>query len=324
MHGHILLQVVAPCFTYPKDVNMKRAFVLLIILSAFVNLRAQELNCMVSVNHQQIQGSNIEVFRTMQSAIFEFMNTTKWTEHVYGMDERIECTMMINLNEMVGSDRFEATITMQSMRPVFNTSYNSTLLNYQEKKGTFRFSYIENQPLEFNENAYTSELTSVLAFYAYIIIGLDYDTFGEMAGQEYFDKARKIASNALNSTEPGWQAYEGTENRYWLIEDLLNPSYSPLRRCMYRYHRLGLDVMSEKNEAGLSEIFEALKLLKRVHQYKPSSFLMKLFFTAKADEIVDLFKGSNSAMQKSQVVALLKEIDPGNAARYDEITRQEQ
>lgn len=301
---------------------MQKIIVSFVLLLAIANpLKAQELNCQVQLNHQQIQGTNTQVFQTLQAAIYEFMNNRTWTDHAYNNDERIECSIMINLTEQIGSNRFVGTISVQSRRPVYNTAYNTVLLNYQEKKGDFRFEYIENEPLEFNENTHTSNLTSVLAFYAYIILGLDYDTFSEEGGTSYFQKAQKIVTNAQSTSEPGWKPYESLKNRYWLAEDLLNDVYNPIRRCLYRYHRLGLDRMSDKLEAGRAEIAESLRLLQRVHRAKPSSFLMNLFFTAKSDEIVNIFSGSNSPMEKTKVANALKEIDVANSNKYDKITQ---
>ncbi len=300
----------------------KLLFIVLLAVFSITKITAQELSCQVQVVHQQIQGTNDQVFQTLQNAIYEFMNNRKWTDHVFGIDERIECSIMINLTEQSGSDRFTGTLSVQSRRPIFNTAYNSVLLNYQEGTNDFQFRYIENEPLEFNENAHLSNLTSVLAFYAYIIIGLDYDTFSNMGGTPYFQKAQQIVSNAQSASEPGWKAYEGLENRYWMAENLLDDVYSPLRKCLYRYHRLGLDVMSEKTDVGRAEIAESIRMLQKVHRAKPTSFLLKLFFTAKSDEIIDIFSQSYD-MEKTKVVNVLKEIDPANGSEYEKILKSE-
>lgn len=288
---------------------------------------AQELNCQITVSHQKIQGTNKEVFRSMQRDIYEFMNNHKWTEHVFGTEERIECTMMINLVEQIGTDKFIGTLQVQSRRPVFNTSYNTVMLNYKEKSKDFQFEYIENEPLEFNESSINSNLISVLAFYAYVIIGLDYDSFAEEGGTNYFQKALTIANNCQSGDRfgmsHGWQAYETTNSRYALIENLTNSVYSGFHSALYQYHRLGLDVMSETTEIGRSEVAESLKdIVNKVHRKKPDSFIVQLFITAKDDEIIKMFSDESVApMQKTNVYNLLKELDPANTAKYEKIIK---
>lgn len=304
---------------------LKKLVIFVFLFCIFtLNTKAQELKCQISLNYSQIQGTNQDVFTSLQRDITEFMNNRKWTDHIFSYQERIECNIMIEISQAIGSQKFIGSIQVQSRRPVFNTSYNTTIFNYKEKSSQFHFEYIEDQPLEFNERTYSSNLTSVLAFYAYIIIGLDYDTFSNEGGTEYFQKAQQIAGAAagIGSAGPGWQAYESLENRYWLVENLLDNTYSPLRRCMYRYHRLGFDVMSDKLEAGRLEVLEGLKLLQKVHRAKPSSFMLKLFFTSKNAEIIKLFSDESvPTSQKTQVINILKEIDPGNANKYDEILK---
>jgi hypothetical protein len=248
------------------------------------------------------------------------MNNRQWTSHVYDYSERIECNILINLTDYNGMDGFVGTLQIQSRRPVYNTSYNTTLLNYMENEGDFQFQYIEQQPLEFQETTHLSNLTSVLAFYAYIIIGLDYDSYSMEGGTEYFQNAQTIVNNAQSSTDVGWKAYESRKqnNRYFLIENLLDDRYGALRRCSYRYHRLGLDVMSERPEIGRAEIAESFELLQKVHRFKPNSFLMNLFFSAKSDEIVNIFSESFPA-EKQKVYNVLKVVDITNAQKYEKI-----
>ncbi len=297
----------------------KKIISILFSVFLFANVSAQELNCQIQVNHSQVQGTNLQVFQTLQASLYEFMNARKWTDHVYNNDERIDCNILINVSELQGSSRFVATLSVQSRRPIYNTTYYSTLLNYQEKKGSFIFTYEENQSLDFNLNTYISNLSSTLAFYAYIIIGLDYDTYSSEGGTPYFLKAQQIVNSAQSSSESGWKAYEGKRNRYWLVEDLLNSTYKPYRRCLYRYHRKGLDVMAEKVQGGSAEIAESLRLLEQVHRSEPNSFLLPLFLTAKTEEIINIFNGSTSPSEKTKVIQIMKGIDPGNANKYDKI-----
>ncbi|HBS86559.1 MAG: DUF4835 domain-containing protein [Bacteroidetes bacterium GWF2_38_335] len=289
-----------------------------VILTLFVlqTVSAQELDCRIQVISSQVQGTNKQKYETMQTSLYEFMNNRKWTNHVFSMDERIECTMIITISKEISADEFDATLTVQARRPVFNTNYYSTILNFNDKNMTFKFQ--EYQTLEFNEAQHTSNLTSILAFYAYVIIGLDYDSFSMEGGDEYFKKAETIVSKAQNEKEKGWKAFENERNRYWLVENLLNDKYSDFRKCMYRYHRLGLDLMSEKPEDGRAEIAESVKLLQNVYRQKPGLFILQLFFDAKADELVNIFTESFPD-EKNRVYEALKEIDPANGSKYAKI-----
>jgi len=296
---------------------MRKILIAFLLITFVSNVFSQELNCRVQVAHQQIQGTNIKAFETMQQAIFEFMNNTKWTDYVITMDERIECNILINLTEQISTDEYKATIQVQANRPIYGTTYNSVLLNYLD--GDFQFRYVEFQPLDFSLNTHTSNLTSVLAFYAYIIIGLDFDTFSEEGGTEFFQKAETIVTNAQNAREKGWKAFESNKNRYWITENLLEPKYAGIRTCLYQHHRLGLDVMAENPEDGRAVIAESLKELQKVHRAKPGSFLMQLYFNAKADEYVNIFSESFND-EKVRVYNILKEIDPANMTKYQKIT----
>jgi len=224
--------------------------------------------------------------------------------------------MMINITNRVSTDEFEGTFQIQSRRPVYSTSYYSPLFNFIDRD--FSFRYVEFQPLEFNETQFLNNLTSVVAYYAYIVLGLDYDSYSPQGGTPYYLKAQNIVSNAQNVQEKGWKAFEGTQNRYWLTEELLNPQFTPLRECMYDYHRKGFDTMSEKLVPARGEILTALKKLRKVNQDKPGSFTLSVFFLAKSDEIINIFSQANQD-EKAQVVNLLSEIDPANSNKYQMI-----
>jgi len=294
-------------------------FLLLILLTSFITVSSQELKCNIQVNSQKIQGTNRTVFQTLQTSIYEFMNNTSWTNHIYSIDERIECNIMINISEQIGSDEYKGTIQVQSRRPIFNTSYNTTTLNYLDNNLQFR--YLEYDKLEFNENSHLNNLTSTLAFYAYIILGIDYDSFSYLGGSEYFMKAEKIMNNAQNAIERGWKPYEGNrKNRYWMIENIMNDKYKPVREVFYRYHRLGLDRMNEKLVEGRAEVVECMVSLQKVFREKPDPymFFLQLFFDAKNDELVSLFMESY-ATEKTRVVNILTEIDNPNSSKYKTI-----
>jgi len=297
---------------------MKKYLAILLILTFNLHIYSQELNCQVNVNSRQIQGTNKEVYQTLRTSIFEFMNNKKWTDHTYSNEERIECTILINISERISTDEFKGTIHVQAKRPVFGASYETDLLNHIDKD--FHFRYVEFETLEFNETTHMSNLTSVLAFYAYVILGLDYDTFSIEGGTQYFQKAESIVTNAQNAAESGWKAFESLNNRFHIVENYLNPAFSPLRECNYNYHRLGLDRLSDKEAEARGIIAEGLLLLRQVHQKKPLAFAMKLFFNAKADEIVKIF-GKSFPDEKARVTNLLKEIDPANIAKYESIMK---
>lgn len=296
---------------------LRYIFILFLSLLSQVII-SQELNCRVQVVSSQIQGTNKEIFKSMQKAIYEFMNNTKWTKHVYNTDERIECNILINLTTQVSADEFSGSMQIQASRPVYNTNYNSVLLNFQDNN--IKFKYAEQEVLEFNLSSHTSNLSALLSFYASIILGLDYDSFSLEGGTEFFTNAETIVTNAQNAPERGWKAYEDRKNRYWLIENILNDTYSPIREFYYKFHLLGLDYMSEKVSDGRSSIAESVSLLQKVHRKKPSSFLMQVLFDAKADEIVNIFQESFPE-EKRRVYNILKEVNPANTAKYEKLIK---
>ena len=291
---------------------------LFVVVSVFASLlNAQEIFCNVQVNASQIQTSDRKVFQTLQTAIYEFVNNTKWTNANIKNEERIECTFLINIKEKVSNDEYKASIQIQSTRPIYGTSYKSTMLNYLDNN--FRFRYLEYQALEFNENTHLSNLTSVLAYYVYIVLGLDFDTFSEYGGAPYFIKAQNIVNNAQNAREIGWKAFESDKNRYWLVHDLLDTRYEEIHSCFYRYYRGGMDIMSEKSDDARYEITEALEELRGVYRENPSAFILKLFFDAKSDEIIKIYSEA-FPNEQARVIKLLTEIDPANSTKYQAIT----
>jgi len=295
-------------------------FLGLAFLGFFVQASGQELNCNVQVVTQQIQGSNKQIFRTLQTSIHEFLNNRTWTIHTYNSNERIECNILINLTEQVSGDQFRGTIQVQSRRPVFNTTYNTTVLNFLDNNLEFR--YVEFQPLEFDPTQHVSNLTSILAYYAYVILGFDYDTFSPEGGTEYLQMAETIVMNAQNAPERGWKAFDGSgnRNRYWLTQNILDDKYRPVRQFFYTYHRLGLDIFENNVNTARTQVEESLEYLRTVYRNKPDPylFLLQLVFDAKTDEFINIFSGAFPDM-KNRVVQLLKEIDPANIKKYDQI-----
>jgi len=286
---------------------------------------SQELRCNVQVVSQQIQGSNKQVFQTLQNAIYEFMNNTVWTNHVYTMEERIECNMMINITEQLSADDFRGTMTIQVSRPVFNTNYNTTTLNFVDND--IRFKYVEFSPLLFNLNSHISNLTSILAFYAYYILGIDYDTFSLMGGSIYFTNAEQVVLNAQNAAEKGWKPMDDIahKNRYWLVKDMIDTDYEQVRVFNYHYYRLGLDVMDEKVVEGRAEITSSLELLQQVYRRKPDPYmyLLRLVFDAKVDEIVNVYTESYPE-ERNRAYDILTEVDKPNANKYKAILESTQ
>ncbi len=294
---------------------------LFILLSSSV--LSQELRCNVEVISQKLQTTDAKVFKTLQTSIFEFMNNRKWTSDVFQPDEKIECSMFINVTEELGSNRYRAQVNIQSSRPVFNSDYNSVLLNHADKDWVFEYS--EFQPLDFNENDYISNLTSMLAFYAYIIIGLDYDAFSLNGGTPYYQKAQSVVntvpSNLTSENAPGWKAFDSDKNRYWIAENLLNPRYAPIRESLYQYHLQGLDAMYEDANKGRLVILNCVRRISEVAEEYPTAMLVKMFFNAKSEELISLFSGA-PPNEKVNAVQLLYKSDPINSSKYARIMKQ--
>ena len=291
---------------------------LFLLIAASVN--AQELRCNISLNTTQVQGSNRSITEALQTALYEFVNMRVWTNHVYTTEERIECNMMLNITSLAGSE-FSGTISVQSRRPVYNSGYSTTLINFQDRE--LKFTYVEGQPLEFSDVAHLSNLTSIIAFYVYIILGLDYDSFSLNGGTPYFQKAETIVTNAQQSSERGWKAYEGNyRNRYWLAQNLLDDRYRGVREFTYKYYRLGLDRMSSRPNEARTDMADYLKLLQDVYRRKPDPylFLLQIVFDAKSSEWIDVFS-NGTPDEKTRVVRLLKEIDAPNISKYDKINQ---
>lgn len=299
---------------------LKYSFLIILISGAEV-IYSQELNCNIQVSAQKIQGSNRQVFESMQRDIYEFMNNTVWTNHVFSYAERIECNIIINLTDQFSADEFRGTIQVQLKRPIFNTTYNSTMLNFMDNN--FQFRYVEFQPLEFDPNSYRSSLVSVLAYYAYMIIGFDYDSYSTLGGTEFFQVAEKIVTNAQNASEPGWKPYDGSrnKNRYWLVKNTLDKEYEGVRRFIHEYNINGIDRMESRTTEARTSIAESLKLLLDVYRAKPDPYmyLLQVILESKTDELVNIFSEAFPE-EKSRVIQILIEIDPGNKTKYEKIT----
>lgn len=298
---------------------MQRTIILMLLIYSSFKVSAQEFRINVSVSSSRVEGTYKQIFESMRRDIYEFMSNRKWSDNVFSIDERIECNMFLQITQQISADEFMATLQVQLNRPVFNSSYNTPILNI--KDNDIQFRYVEFQPLEFDETSNTNPLTNLLAYYAYVLLGFDYDTFSPLGGTPYFQKARDIVNRSQNAREKGWRAFEGNYNRYWLIENITNKAYGPFRELLYRYHRLGLDVMSDKPDIGRAEIADAMINMQRVYRSKPDTYINRLFFDAKSDEIVNVFsKGSTD--EKGRVMNILTECDPSNSGKYQKIMEQ--
>lgn len=287
-------------------------FLFLVSLNSF----AQELNCSVSINASQIQTSDAGVFNDMENAIEQFMNGRKWTNDTYKNHEKIVCNVLITITKMPSIGSFSASVQVQSARPVFNSSYTSLLFNFADRE--WEFEYIESMPLEYNDNTFTTNLTSMLAFYAYLIIGLDYDSFSELGGTPYFQRALSVVNNAQQSGLPGWQAIGSNRNRYWIVENLNNPQMVDLRKAIYNYHRHGLDIFESDPEQGRQVILNGLKDIKKIRDINPNAILVVSFFDAKGKELADIFSDGNIQVRR-QAYDIITAIDPSNRSNYQKI-----
>jgi hypothetical protein len=293
------------------------AFLLAAIFFSF-HSSAQELKCTVTINIGPGVGTTDRaVFDDMKNAFQQFMNTRKWTNDTYKVHEKIVCNLLININEMPSIGLFKAAVQVQSVRPVFNTNYSSLLLNFGDRD--WEFEYIESQPLEYNDNTFQTNITSMLAFYAYVIIGLDYDSFSELGGSPYFQRAQTVVINAQNANRTGWQALGGNNrNRYWLSENLINGQMSDLRKALYAYHRLGLDSFDKTPDQSREVILKALKDVKKVRDINPSAILVISFFDAKAKELSNIFSDGDLQIRR-QAYDLITAMDPINKGSYGKI-----
>lgn len=295
--------------------------VFILVFSTFVvSANAQEIFCNVEVNSQQIQGTDKRIYETMRDAIYEFMNNQTWTNYTFKYNEKIECSILLNVTERPSVDYFKCDMTIALRRPVFNSTYNTILFNFIDKD--VEFDYIENQPLDFTVGMFSSNLTSILGFYAYLMIGLEFDSFQLNGGDPYYQAASNVVNAAQSSNYIGWKSGEGTKNRYWLLENLTNPSYVGVRSFYYEYHRQGLDIMYETPEKGRAAILTTLGYLQKVKQSRPGLLILQIISDSKRDEFVNVFSEGTST-EKTNAVKFLNEIDPSNAMTYQKIIQKQ-
>ncbi len=296
---------------------MHKLVYLFIALFSFGNLSlAQELNCNVIVNADRVETSDRRIFQDMQNAFTQFLNNRKWTDDVFGNQERINCNLVITIEDMPTIGSFRASVQIQSSRPAYGTGYESLMLNFADRD--WQFDYNESQPLDFNENSFSSNITSMLAYYAFIILGIDYDSFSELGGTDFFERANNQVILAQESNSPGWKQFDSNRNRYWLAENFLNPIFNPVREDLYAYHRLALDNFPKDPEQSRKQILEFLKSLQQANSARPNSILTIALLDAKADEIVNVFSQGDMQVRR-QAFEILRTIDPTQGEKFQKI-----
>lgn len=281
-----------------------------------MNIHSQELNCIVKINSQSLTNSNQPVFKTLETSLNDFVNKTRWTNKKFKQNEKIDCTIFITVSSY-GSDQFVATLQVGSSRPIFNSSYASPVLNFNDKD--FNFKYVEFENLIFNPNSFDSNLVSVIAYYAYVIIGLDADTYELNSGKEYYEQAQGIVNGAQQSNYRGWSQNDGgNQNRFFLVNDLMSGTYDPIKSVLYDYHINGLDLMSENAAKGKEGVKQAVLNLEKMYAIRPNAFLTRVFFDAKSDEILSVFSGGPQ-IKITDLVDNLNRISPLNSSKWSTI-----
>ena len=301
---------------------MKRLILTISLIMCMIGIHAQELNCTVTVNSDQIQGTNKEMFNTLKQSIEEFVNTLRWTNMTFQDKERIECSMLLVVKS-IQDGIFNCEFTCQSRRPVYGTSYSTPTLNF--KDNNFVFTYQEYDRLDYQQSTFTTNLTALLAYYCYLIIGYDMDSFSKLGGTPCFQACEQIVTAAQsasldNSESAGWKAFESNRNRYALINNLMDEAFKKYRTFYYDYHRHGLDEMVNNVANGRARIAKDINVLKEAYNARPATYVINAFLDAKAEELVNLFKQGTSE-EKKMVYELLMDIDPTRQSTYDEINR---
>ncbi len=293
-----------------------RKFLIIGLLVLGMKLSAQELNCVVLINSAEIGVSNRKIFDNMQNDIFEYMNNTKWTSSVYKTHERIDCSLTINILEAISANSFRGSLQLKVSRPVYNATYTTSILNFNDND--ISFNYQEFQPLVYNENSFESNLVSILTFYAYTILGYQADTFGYKGGENFFQLAESVVNVAQQGGGVGWNRIDGNYTRYQLNENLLSPVYEQYRKTMYEYHILGLDRMVDNTREAKEVMSKSIQDLQNLYNDRPNTFLIRVFFDTKGDEIVDVFS-DGPRIDTSQLREVLSRIYSSYDEKWKEI-----
>ncbi len=294
-----------------------RKIIFLIFLFGFGFANAQELNCSVTFNTDQVPATNQQVFKTLKKSLVEFVNNTKWTEQTYKNQEKIECSFFFTILTYNNIDSFTATLQVQASRPVFNSTYLSPILNINDKD--IAFTYVEFQNLNFDQNSFDSNLLSIMAFYSNLIIGVDADTFTLEGGAKPLLNAQNIANVAQQSQVKGWSQSDKNQNRYFLITDILSPTFSPFRKAMYEYHIGALDKMSDNPKGAKESIKIALKTLIEISDIRPNAYITRVFFDAKADELLSIYT-DGPKVEVTDIINSLNKLSPTNSSKWGKIS----
>jgi hypothetical protein len=284
---------------------------------------AQELNARVTISYDQVRtnqqaGNATQIYGEMQTAMTDFLTGRRWSTDEFQPEERLNFTLALSIQKATAQGEYEAQAQVQVTRPVYGTTYESVLLRFVDRG--FQFSYLPDRPLNFNDNTFTDNLTSLMAFYVYTALALDYDTFAKRGGDLFIQRAYNVANLANSSGFSGWDARSDNRSRYWLIENLQNQQFLPFRDGLYTYHRLALDTFTEQPEEGRKLILGVLNDFKTVNQLKPAAVLMNNFFDAKSEELVQLFSNAQPE-QKRQAYTLLSTLDPTKTEVYRRLNR---
>lgn len=303
-----------------------KLFFCFLLMTQANTLAAQELNCKIKIGHDKILNTDPQIFTAMERTIMEFMNSRKWTADEWSPNERIDCNILINLTAKDAGDQdlYTATLSIQAARPVYSSGYTSSLINYMDRDFTFQFSQFTQ--LQFDDNRVSgpnpmqSNLTAVLAYYAYLVLALDYDSFSPNGGSNMLKKAQNIVNNApeQGTAIPGWKAFEEKRNRYWMVDQLLSPRFEALRKYWYDYHREGLDMMYSKPAEGKAKILAGIKTLSQIQKDNPGASILQFFFNAKSDELLRIISQS-SREERGQYIPLLAAMDVANATKYNNL-----
>lgn len=280
---------------------------------------SQDLNARVQIVSPKVQSTNKRIFQTLETAMKDFLNGRKWSSDPILPQERIDCNFILNITSWDGSSAFNGELQVQTSRPIYGSTYTSTLLNINDKD--IDFTYTEGQALDYTDQNFQTNLTSLMAFYAYIIVGMDYDSFSKLGGTPYFAAAQNVVTNAQTSQSKGWKAFDGNNNRYWLAENLNNKLYQPLREFVYNYHRNGLDLMSDNVNKGRKAISAMLPELGQVDRQRLGAMFPLAFFTAKSDELVSIFSKADP-QERVQAMNILNQADPANGLKYQTLQKQ--
>lgn len=296
---------------------MIRIGFLLSLLLSFCGLFGQELNCSVRVDGQQVQtNTNTDIFKEMGDAFSAFMSDRTWTDDDFKNQERINCNIIITISESPDVGSYKASVQIISARPAYKSTYESILLNFADED--WDFEYIQGQAIYYTPNSFTDNISSLLAFYAYIIIGIDYDSFSELGGTEYINEAWEITSIAQASNKPGWNQFGARRSRYWLVENLRNLQLEEVRKANYLMHRKGIDLFSTKQDEGRQNVLDAIKKIQSIQNLQSNAPIIRTFFDTKSSELAKIFSEGDQKI-KREAYDILTKINPGNTTKYEDI-----